>query len=340
MADTPQTLALLALGQQIRGEIVTQINRRSALLRMLKMAPGAGQNIAWAVEADGHLAATFADGASPADFGSDALATATLSWARYWSPFHVTGTARRAARSAQAGPGGITDLISRNMVNSAAKLASFINDDLFDGAGTTNIIAGLDVAIGDTTNTYAGINRSTVGNEYWRPTVSDPGSLTALTFAQMRADMGDIYDACGENPDIIVASTDVYNTIGNLFGDNRRYVQQVETARGMVVLNAGFEGLLFDGAVVVKDKDATANQIYYLNSNHVELVYQPLDPEAMGTVGVSFSGSDGFGVTPLGMRCDKLAKNGDADRYITFTECQLVVRRPNSCGVRKNVATT
>lgn len=336
MADTPQTLALLALGQELRGDIVAQINRRSALLRMIPIVEGHGQNCAWAVEGDGHLGANFADGASPSDFGSDAQAQALLSWGRVWSPFHVTGSARRAAASAMAGPGGTRDLIGRNLRNSAAKVASTVNTQLFSGTGANQVV-GFDDAIAQTANTYATIDRSVGGNAYWRPTVQDPGVSTAITFAQIRSDIAAIYTACGESPDVAVCSPGVFNAVAGLFDNSRRYVQEVSTARGLVRLDAGYGALEVDGVMFVKDKDATANRIYYLNSNYLELHVQQLNPPALMSLSMSGAANDGFGAVPLGIVCEKLAKNGDADRYMTMTECQLVVRRPNAMGCRKNV---
>lgn len=335
MADTSQTLALLALGQARRGDIVRNINRRSALLSLLPVVPGTSQNCAWSVESGGQLTEGFSEGADAANFQSDSQATAMLSWGRKRSNFHVTGTARRAARTASAGPDGVRDLIGRNIVNSSAALASAINVDLFSGNGSTDNIAGLDTAIDDA-NTYATIDRSS--QTYWRSKVVDPGSSTALSFQQMRSDRTAIYVQCGEMPDLCVVSPDLFDTIGSLYDSNRRYVTSLSTPRGQVTLDAGFAALELDGMAIIKDKDATANRIYYLNTNYIELQYQPLEPEMMDMLGLSLQANDGYGATPLGIRCEKLAKNGDSDRYMVFAELQLVLRRPNAFGVRKNVA--
>lgn len=335
MADTPQTLALLSLGQELRGDIVSQINRRSAFLRLIPVVEGHGQNAAWAVEGDGHLAASFADGATVSDFGSDAQAQALLSWARVGGGFHVTGSAQRAAASAAAGPGGTKDLIGRNMKNSIAKVASAVNAQCFSGTGA-NQIQGLDDAISQTANTYATIDRSSVS--YWRPTVSDPGALTAPTFAQIRSDRSAIFTASGELPDLGVCSPPVFDALAALFDNNRRFVQDVVTARGPVRLDNGFEALALEGMMIVKDINATANRLYYINTNYIELQCQMLNPPQLMGMAMVGQANDGYGQVPLGIRVDKLAKNGDADRYLTFTECQLVVRRPNAMGCRKNIA--
>lgn len=338
MGDTLQNVALLALGQELRGDVVRQINRRSAFLRMIPIVPGAGQNCAWAVENSGQVAENFSDGADASNFGSDGQAQALIVWGKVRSNFHVSGSARRVARSAQAGPGGIRSLIGRNMVNSSAAVASKVNGQLFSGLGTGDQLAGLDAAIGSASNTYASIDRSQGGNAYWRPTVVDPGVLTAPTFQQIRNDRSNIYIASGFVPDIAIVEPLLFDKIGGLYDANRRYVQQVNTARGIVTLDAGFEGLELDGMVFIKDKDATANQIYYINSDFLELQYLPPDDGAMADAAIVMKADDGYGATPLGIQCTALAKNGDSDRYMCLAELQLVVRRPNAFGVRKNVA--
>lgn len=339
MADTPQTLALTTLAQNYRGNIIRQINRRTQLLKLLPFVKGEGKNCAFATEADGMVAENFADGADAANFGSDAQASATLSWGLYRSAFRVTGLAL-ASSSTSRTPEGNVALWARNMVNAAAKLASTINAALFTGAGTGTLIAGLDVAVGQTTNIYAGIDRSVGANAYFKPTVVDPGALTAPTFALLRDDIRQIYEACGQNPDIAVCSPAVFNKVGALFDSTRRQVQDVTTARGVVKLDAGFGALELDGVFFVKDKDCQANRIIYLNSEHVRIEYLPSANPTQDTGIQMVATDDGFGATPLGMVCEPIAKLGDSSRCQCKTYVQLVVERPNTCGTRLNVAIT
>lgn len=338
MADTPQTLALITLAQNYRGDIVRQINRRTMLLRLLTIVKGEGQNCSFVPEQDGAVAENFADGADAANFGSDGQAPATQGWGLYRSLIHVTGLAQAASATART-PLGNLALWARNGINSSAKLASTINKALFNGAGTGTTIAGLDVAIGSATNTYFGIDRSQAGNAYFRPTVIDPGSLTAPTFASIRDDLRQIYEASGENPDVAVCPPSVFNIVGGLFDATRRQVDQVMTARGVVRLDFGFQALEVDGTLFVKDKDATASRIYYLNTNHVRLEYLPA-VQPPGVPAAPVAANDGFGQVPLGMTYEMLAKLGDSDRAQVKSYAQLVVDRPNACGVRLNVATS
>lgn len=335
MADTPQTLALITLAQQYRGDIVRQINRRVVLLKMLPIVRGEGKNVAWVAESSGAIAENYAEGADAANFGSDAQASAILSWGLYRAPMHVTKLAMDTARTSST-PVGNQRLWARNIVNSAAALAALVEDDAFNGAGTGTLIAGLDVAIGDNTNTYATIVRGS--SAYWQPYVVDPGSATPITLAQIRTDIGAIYDSCGESPDIAVAPTAVFNKIAGLFDPNRRWTT-VDTARGRVTLDAGYEGIQVDNCMFVKSKDATAAQIYYLNSNYVRFETLP-DAEVPSEILDSVTADDGYGGLPLDLSFEPLAKNGPSSRGEVLTTIQLVVDKPKACGVRKNVATT
>ncbi len=337
MSDVPQTLALVTLAQNYAGDVVRQINRRTQLLKLLKFVQGEGKNCAFATEADGMVAENYADGADAANFGSDAQASATLSWGLYRSAFRVTGLALAASATSRT-PQGNVALWARNMVNAAAKLATTINAGLFTGAGTGTLIAGLDVALAQTTNTYASINRSTGGNEYFRPTVVDPGAPTGLTFALIRDDVRKIYEASGMMPDLAVCSPAVFNAVGGLFDNTRRYVQVVNTARGEVTLAAGYGALEVDGVMFVKDKDCQANRIYYLNTEHIRIEYLPPVNPAQDMATQSVNVDDGFGPTPLAMRVEPIAKLGDSSRAQCKTYIQLVVDRPNTMGTRLNVA--
>lgn len=339
MADVSQTVALQVLSQNYRGKLVNQINRKSALLKALPIVPGFGKNCAWAAKSSGQIAENYTEGADASNFGSDAQTEAILQWSHYRANFHVTGTARRAAATSYT-PEGVANLIGTNIVSANETLVSTINVALFNGPGTGTTIAGLDMAIADNSNIYATIDRAAA--TYWQPYVVNPGVATALTFAQIRTDLGAIYDQCGEQPDLAVCSTAVFNTLGALYDSTRRYITEINTARGVVRLDAGYQALEVDGCMFLRDKDATANRIYYINTSRVHIEYLPLEPEIIASLeemGVQMEANDGYGPIALGIHCDKLAKNGDSDRFECLTNLQLVVERPNACGARLNVAT-
>ncbi len=332
MADVPQTTSLITLAQEYRGDIVRQINRRTTLLKLLPIRPGSGKNISWVAESDGHVAENYSEGADAANFGSDAQAAATLGWGLYRAPIHVTKLAMDTAATASS-PLGNRMLWGRNIVNAASALADLIEDDLFDGAGTGTLIAGLDVAVADDSNTYATIVRGS--SAYWQPYVADPGVATDVSFAQIRSDLGSIFDACGETPDLAICGTAVFNKVAGLFDGNRRW-NIVNTSRGAITLGPGYEGIEVDGCMFVKASKATANRIYYLNSNYVHIETLP-SADVPQELMVDIDVDDGFGNVPLDMTFEMLAKTGPASKGEALATCQLVVERPNACGARLNV---
>jgi hypothetical protein len=334
MADTPQILNLITLAQEYRGDIVKQINRRVILAKLLPIIRGSGKNVAWAPQISGHIAENYSEGADAANFGSDSQLSATLSWGLYRAPIHVSKLAQDAARTSST-PAGNLGLWVKNMIDSASALAAKVEADAFSGAGTGTLLAGLDVAIADDTNTYASLARGTYAD--WKPKVIDPGSLLSPTLALIRSDLGGIYDACGETPDLAVCPTAVFNKVAGLFDANRRW-SIVNTARGKINLDAGYEGIEVDGCMFVKSKDATANRIYYLNSNYVHFETLP-DARVPNEILDSVTADDGFGSVPLDMVFEPLSKTGPSSKGESLVTVQLVVKRPNACGVRKNVAT-
>jgi len=339
MADTPTSLGLLALAQAFRGDIVRQINRRTMLLKTLRIVAGEGKNVAWATEGDGQLAENYTEGADAVNFGGDAQAPAILNWGLYRSNIHVTQLAMDAAKTTMT-PVGNRMLWGREVANASAKLGSMINQQMYTGPGTGTTIAGLDAAIGSVVNTYAGIDRTVAGNAYWRPSVVDPGVSTAITFPLIRDDLRKIFEASGENPDIALCSPSAFNAFGNLFDLNRRYVQVVNTARGRVTLDAGYDGLEMDGCVFVKDKDAglTATpSIFYINTDALEIQYLPT-ANMSALPQMRINADDGFGDVPLGFNYEMLAKTGPSEKAEVTATIQLVCNRPNACGVRRNIA--
>jgi hypothetical protein len=338
MADIVETLASLVLCQEYRGDVVRQINRKATTLKTLRIVPGAGQNVAQVSEGDGAVAEQYSDGADAANFGQDAQSAAIWKWGLYRALIHISDFARQTAASSPT-PGALRNLVGRNIANGTAKAASLINQAMYTGNGSGQAIAGFDQAY-QLANTYGTIDRTQTQNAYWTSSVFDPGALTPLSFAQIRGDIGAIYDLSGEVPDLGFVSTGVYNTIASLFDANRRYVYEIQTGRGVVKLDAGYGALEIDGCFFVRDKDAPANSIYYVNSDHTSVEYLPLPPEiiaALQEMGVDLTLNDGYGPIPLGINWANLAKLGASERKQGLVTCALRVDRPNAGGVRRNV---
>lgn len=335
MSDS--TLATLtdALSQTLRPEIVRTFNARSMLLKTLRIVRGAGKNCAWDIEDSGAVGENFSDGADVSNYGSDIPHMAKLDWGLYRSNFKVTNLAQAAAASSHSPR---LNPMARNVINSVRKLASTINDELFDGLGTGTLIAGLDVALDDD-NTYAGLNRST--ETYVRSNVFDAGTSSVPTLAMLRKDVHDIKDVCGDMPEIAFLKSSSFLSVAGQLDNTRQYQQDVtiNTARGQIVLDASVGKFMVEGCMFIADKDATAGSIYYLNTEYVEIEYlPPADEGRFPEDFLNMSLDDGYGALPLGVNIYPLARTGAARKVTAEVQLQLKVIKPSACGVRLNVA--
>ena len=107
-----------ALGQNVRPDVVRQINRRSRILQLVRVVPGIGKNVSFDIEGDGAVAENYADGADVSSFGSDAVTQATLPWGLARGNFAITDSAIAAARR-NGNPAGLVGLARRNLANAA-----------------------------------------------------------------------------------------------------------------------------------------------------------------------------------------------------------------------------
>lgn len=327
-----------ALAQVFRPTTVRTFNGRSNLLRFLEKRKGSGKNVAWTWEGTGALGENYTDGQDVSNYGSDSRNAATLAWGMYRSNFEITDFAASISSSSQS-PDDLIPLAAREFENANRKLASTLNVDGYAGAGTGTLIDGLADAVKDD-NTYAGVDRTQAANAGFRSLVVD-GLSQAPTIADLRSDISSIYDIGGEIPNIAFCPTAVWNKIASLFQEFRRYNQDVMVAGKPVTLDGSVSALEIDGCIFVKDKDATANTIYYLNTDHVHWEYLPFaGMEALMARMKEMGMSDGYGAIPLGMLVKALAESGAAQKMTCQVQLQLVLEKPNACGKRINVATT
>lgn len=346
------TEALLVLAQNYSGNLVAQVNRKATTLSLLSHNADSGANVAWAARGSGAVAEAFTPGSVVSTYTQDAQAGATLDWAAYRATFGITALARAITQSTPT-PEANIEAIALLMQSHFEAMADKMNKDIFVGQSgqTPRQIVGLDEAIGLTSNTYATIDRSSGSNVYWRPYVADPGSPTALSFAQIRGDIAEIMKKSGERPDIAIVGPSTYNAVAALTDPLKQFVIHVlpaETVSRRLPTYQGGAGILqFENCLFVEDKDATEGKIYYLNSRVVSMQYLPLTMPAPMNPGSPGEGydianlaamNDGFNEIPLGLRLKALPVASDSDQAMMFLFPQLRVTRPNACGVRKNIA--
>lgn len=342
MADNTLLTSALIFADEYSPRIISTANNVAKTARMISVIQGSGKNCAWALKGDSDDAEYFSEGADLANFDSPDETPATLQWALVRKGFHVSDLARSVADSSVFPQHN--GLWNEELLFACEKQSSKLNKELFTGDGYGGLLrrmAGLDYVIGETTNTFAGVDRSLSQNANLRPYVIDPGSSTSPTLVQIRADLTAIEKQCGERPDYMIASLEVYDRLVALYDTNRRYVENGFTLNsGKLVISSHTDTLYVEGVPVYGDKDATANRIYYMNSRYVEL--RPImDPANVAMAAIAqVRLQDGVSVLPFGANFKLLASAGSSEKGMVYSQIQLVVKKPLAFGVRKNVSTT
>lgn len=137
------------------------------------------------------------------------------------------------------------------------------NSDLYlDGTAEQGAITGLAAYI-SATGTYAGINRATTGNEYWKAGYTDSTSETISENRMLTA-----FNTASQNgrdfPNLILTTRAIWQTYHGLLTDNVRY-EDKEMA------NLGFKSLTWMGIPIVWDNDCPSGTMYFINTKTLKL---------------------------------------------------------------------
>jgi hypothetical protein len=136
-----------------------------------------------------------------------------------------------------------------------------------------------------TSGTYAGINRATAGNEFWRPQIV----TTTMTAANSAALMTDLAIACtrgNDHPNLWLAGATAYG----FYNKGLQPLQQIASPK---MADAGFVTLQFMGQPVVLDNNTgglTATHMLALNTDYISwrpfegLNFAPADPDKRSPV--------------------------------------------------------
>lgn len=346
MAQVTAATIAASLATIFEDRIASQINRATVLMQLVPVGNGTGKNLTWSARFGTAVGSTANDGADVAAFNNDDKVPATLEYGIYQDAFSLTGKALATALNTR-NPDELSDLFADELGDSVERLAKKISQDLYTGTGATNIIHGFVSAPGAITSTgvYAGIDRAV--RTQWAGNVDANGGVgRALTFTLMRNMRTSIYTASGMKPDLIVTTPAIHGKFGDLFGQNRRYVQEVTIRGQKIMLNGGQGALYFDEIPVIEDVDCQSGSMLFLNTRQIMLAQLP-DPsaaitQAMGTVGLAGTEEEQFG-QPTGRltaRINPLARTGDAYKFQLILYPQMRVRRCNANGVIQDIDAT
>lgn len=329
-------------------QVIAYWNRAVVLTKLLPVVECNNvQSYVWNIAAtDGSSGnGSHTDGDDFSSFTNDTYTKAELPFCTYAEAFSMSLKAISAAANT-GNPADLANLFSIKLMEAVARLAAHLNTEWYSGPGTTDRIAGL----ADSTNgalkatgSYAGLTKGTpalfVGNESL-----NGGVPRALSVPLMREMSRSIYTASGMAPDLIVCDPIQFQKYGELIDPHRRYVSEVNTAaaNGKILLDGGYQALEFDGVPVVRDKDAPAGQMLFLNSAHVKIVQMPLNLAGNMPGGGEFATIDlkgtpeaqyGMGNTSLKLFLYPLAMTGDAVKFVVQVYPNIVVDRVNACGL-------
>lgn len=344
-----------ALPTLLADKIIPQMNRSAPELQLIPFAAGTAKNMVWDVEfknASESTNSALAEGATVSTYGDDDVVPASLNWCDYSESIAVTGKSMSAAR-ASAGRGGaseLEDLWVHKTIGAVRRLAKNLGRDFWQGPGTGNRMLGLyggatltSGAPLSNAGTYANINRTTYAD--WKANVLLNGGVARpLTFDLMRAMRKAIYDACGEMPDLIMCDSSQHEAYGKLFGDNRRYVQEVTVRGQKIVLDGGYKALEFDGIPIIASVNHPAGAMSWLNTNYVKLRAlddMPTDANrSPGMIQLQAMPEEQLqsGACPFRARLNPLAVSGDLYPIQMILYPQIQVERCNALGVLGDLA--
>ena len=165
------------------------------------------------------------------------------------------------------------DLFEKRIENAVKTTSNKMAEAVY-GDGTSaggKAIGGLKLLIADApeTGVVGGIDRSTVGNEFWRnksTTVANP--LTADTIRPAMDKMYMSLNRGTDKPDLIVTGNDLYALFEQSLTAQQRFTDSK-------LAEAGFETLRFKGADVVcvagQGGCCPEDKMYFLNTNYLYL---------------------------------------------------------------------
>lgn len=339
-----------ALAQTFAPRLTRLWNRRAVLARTLRAVPGGGQgygkNVAWDVQTSGATATAFAEGSDvqASEFTFDPVQSAVLPWGHYRSSFSLSDLEIEVAARNLGNANELVDLVEERFMNACSAIIDMINTDLFSGTGTRGgqpAIFGLDYALA-TTNTYAGIAKGSFP-EWAGNTVSNGGTARPLSMDLLSGAESQVYQRCGMEPKLLVATTQGHRKYEGLFHSTVRTVN--DGSRPVQSFQGSARGLDWRGDPIVRDRSATAGCFYMLNEDEVEIVYLPFSGASADGVretsrGLPSSNGKDEELTPIMARCTPLARTGGAQKFAVSCYVQLKVKRPNAHVIIKDIDET
>ena len=183
----------------------------------------------------------------------EGISAAEYEWKQYAASIAISGIEEAKNNGEQA----IINLLEAKIMQAEESMKEGFNQ-MFFGDGTGN--SGKDWNglgnIVEASGTVGGINRATVGNEFWRS--YEENTAGALTLADMSTAYNSV-SVGNDHPDMVLTTQTLFEKYESLLQPQLRYTD-AKTA------DAGFQNLLFKAALVAYDGHAPAGAVFFVNS--------------------------------------------------------------------------
>lgn len=190
-----------------------------------------------------------------------------------WKGIYVNITIDNWTLALNNGVEGVIPLLEAKMQNAEMTIVDQLSSWIMNDPGDTKAFDGLwnGCDDGNTYATYGGITRTAgfskyaVGNRALNSYVDTTGgniTLSRLQYAMGQATVG------SKKPDLILCRQNIYDQIWDRVQPAQRFLGSSSND----LVNAGFEGITFNGAAIVVDDHLPTGTVYILNTDYIKLI--------------------------------------------------------------------
>jgi hypothetical protein len=350
MTDTNTTALNPALEQFIRAEVVKQYNRSIVSSNLIAKMPGMGKNLAWDVSVGTGTGQVFDEGQVVSTFNADTELLATMAWAEYGDAFKITGLAEDGAQFSRTQLG---NLWMYKMLQARERAGKLINDDFWSGDGSTGPQKLFGVTMSSNgplsaSGTYAGISRTSYP-QFAGITLGNGGVPRAVSLSLVEYGFEQVFNASGKIPTFGITTSNIWRTLAELAGGERRITQEVYVRGQKLNIAMGFNAVEINGVPVFKDISTPSGYLGFFSDDSIAFEYLPTAPariqrgKIMATVPIAglpqeqeMMGAPANG--PLVANVIALPSAGNFESWMLDVSLGLRVARPNAHFLVKDVA--
>lgn len=356
MAADNLTNIAAALSTTMDSELKRQWNRiavgAATIPASFAVGQGGGKQITWDVEFSGATAASAAEGADvvSGDFAQDPVVPAVLPYGYYRSAFALTNLELNAAAASGGNASALGNMVMERMMNSAAKITSTMNSDIWagtgtDGSGNPTIFGFAGAVTGAllTSGSYAGLSKATY-TEWAGNVLANGGTPRALTMDLLYNAEQLIYVGTGLPINVIYCDPGTFRKYAGIFESRIR--MDAGSSGTPRAYSGAFEGdlLFWKGVPVLRDKDLASGTLIMGTTSECELKVLPSAnqslPPALEANPFALPSSNGSTSTPTGLMCSvyPLGRAGSAVRFLAEVFVQLKVKRVKAFALIQDIA--